>query len=54
MPEYDYAIVNQDLAQAVGQVSAIIDAEAQRVSRQNGLGDVIAGLRREIEKAKKR
>ena len=54
VPEYDYAIVNQDLAQAVGQVSAIIDAEARRVSRQNGLGDVIAGLRREIDKAKKR
>ncbi|HEY8106037.1 MAG TPA: guanylate kinase [Gemmatimonadales bacterium] len=53
VPEYDYAIVNQDLAQAVRQVSAIIDAEAQRVSRQNGLGDVIAGLRKEIERAKK-
>jgi guanylate kinase len=51
--EYDYAIVNQDLGQAVKQVSAIIDAETQRVARQNGLGDVVAGLRREIEKAKK-
>ncbi len=52
VPEYDYAIVNQDLAQAVRQVSAIIDAEAQRVTRQNGLGDVIAGLRKEIERAR--
>jgi guanylate kinase len=51
--EYDYAIVNQDLAQAVEQVSAIIDAETKRVGRQNGLGEVVAGLRREIEKAKK-
>jgi guanylate kinase len=50
--EYDYAIVNQDLAQAVRQVSAIIDAESHRVSRQSGLADVVAGLRKEIENAK--
>jgi guanylate kinase len=50
--EYDYAIVNDDLAHAVTQVSAILDAEAKRVARQNGLGEVIAGLRRDIERAK--
>ena len=34
--EYDYAIVNEDLVLAVAQVAAILDAEARRVSRQDG------------------
>ena len=54
VPEYDYTIVNDDLAHAVTQVSAILDAETKRVTRQNGLGELVAGLRREIEKAKTR
>ena len=52
--EYDYAIVNDDLARAVTQVSAILDAETKRVARQNGLSELVAGLRREIERAKQR
>jgi len=52
--EYDYAIVNDDLARAVIQVSAILDAETKRVARQNGLSELVAGLRREIERAKSR
>jgi guanylate kinase len=52
--EYDYAIVNDDLARAVTQVSAILDAETKRVARQNGLSELVAGLRREIERAKNR
>jgi len=52
--EYDYAIVNDDLARAVTQVSAILDAETKRVARQNGLSELVAGLRREIERAKSR
>jgi len=52
VPEYDYAIVNDDLAHAVAQVSAILDAETKRVTRQNGLGELVAGLREEIEKAR--
>ena len=39
-------------AETVAQVSAILDAEAKRVARQNGLGELIAGLRRDIEKAR--
>lgn len=52
VPEYDYAIVNDDLARAVAQVSAILDAETKRVARQNGLGETVAALRREIERAR--
>lgn len=53
VPEYDYAIVNDDLGHAVAQVSAIVDAEAQRVARQNGLRETLAALQRDIEQAKK-
>ena len=52
--EYDYAIVNDDLARAVTLVSAILDAETKRVARQNGLSELVAGLRREIDRAKNR
>ena len=52
--EYDYAIVNDDLARAVTQVSAILDAETKRVARQNGLSELVAGLRREIDRARNR
>jgi guanylate kinase len=50
--EYDYAIVNDDLRHAVAQVGAILDAESRRVARQDGLSDLVAGLRRELQKAK--
>jgi guanylate kinase len=50
--EYDYAIVNDDLAHAVAQVSAILDAETRRVARQDGLSDLVAGLRREIQRVR--
>jgi guanylate kinase len=50
--EYDYAIVNDDLHHAVAQVGAILDAEMQRVARQDGLSDLVAGLRREIQRAR--
>jgi guanylate kinase len=50
--EYDYAIVNDDLGRAVAQVSAILDAEAKRVARQNGLPETVAALQREIAKAR--
>ena len=50
--EYDYAIVNDDLRHAVAQVGAILDAEMQRVARQDGLSDLVTGLRREIQRAR--
>jgi guanylate kinase len=50
--EYDYAIVNDNLDHAVARVSAILDAEAERVARQDGLSEFITGLRREIQRAR--
>ncbi|MEO8226695.1 MAG: guanylate kinase [Gemmatimonadota bacterium] len=46
--EYDYVVVNEDLFAAVAQVAAILDAEARRVSRQDGLGTMIERLRRDV------
>ncbi len=46
--EYDYAIVNEDVALAVAQVVAILDAEARRVSRQEQLVPFIERLRRDV------
>jgi guanylate kinase len=46
--EYDYAIVNEDLDVAVAQVAAILDAEARRVARQDGLTAFVERLRRDV------
>jgi guanylate kinase len=46
--EYDYAILNEDLVLAVAQVAAILDAEARRVSRQDGLAPFVDRLRRDV------
>jgi guanylate kinase len=46
--EYDYAIVNEDLIAAVGQVAAILEAENRRVRRQAGLPDFVEDLRRDV------
>ncbi len=46
--EYDYAIFNEDLVLAVAQVAAILDAEARRVTRLEGLGSFVEGLRRDV------
>ena len=46
--EYDYAIFNEDLVHAVAQVAAILDAEARRVARQEGLLPFIERLRRDV------
>jgi len=46
--EYDYAIFNEDLVLAVAQVAVILDAEARRVSRQEGLAPFIERLRRDV------
>ena len=44
----DYAILNEDLVVAVSQVAAILEAEARRVSRQDGLPGFIDRLRRDV------
>jgi guanylate kinase len=49
--EYDYAIMNEDLVVAVGQVAAILDAETWRVTRQDTLPEFIEDLRRDVVKA---
>ena len=51
--EYDYAVVNEDLAKAVDQVSAILDGKAEErlISRQRDLPARIERLRREVAKA---
>jgi guanylate kinase len=46
--EYDYAVVNEELVVAVAQVAAILDAEARRVARQDGLTAFVERLRRDV------
>jgi guanylate kinase len=46
--EYDYAIFNEDLVLAVAQVTAILDAEGRRVSRQEELAPFIERLRHDV------
>ncbi|HEY2070046.1 MAG TPA: guanylate kinase [Rhizomicrobium sp.] len=45
-PEYDYVIVNSDLATAQAKVRAILEAERARRTRLVGVGDFVAGLTR--------
>ena len=44
-PEYDYVIINHDLAQSVAAVQTILDAERLRIERQQGLSDFMKHLR---------
>lgn len=43
--EYDYIIVNQDIAQSSAQIRAILDAERLKRPRQTGLDSFVKGLR---------
>ena len=43
--EYDYVIVNRDIADSVGQVEAIVAAERLRRKRQVGLAEFVDSLR---------
>jgi len=43
-PEYDYVIVNDDLALAQVEIKAILDAERLRRTRQVGLSDFVRKL----------
>jgi guanylate kinase len=52
--EYDYAILNEDLVVAVGQVAAILEAESWRVARQDTLPRFVEELRRDVVKAAER
>jgi guanylate kinase len=44
-PEYDYVVVNRDIAQCVAEVAAIATAERARRTRQIGLADFVDRLR---------
>lgn len=44
-PEYDYVIVNYDLAKSVAAVRSILAAERLRRTRQLGLTEFVKGLR---------
>jgi hypothetical protein len=44
-PEYDYVIVNSDIAGSVGLVQAIVTAERLKRTRQVGLADFVNRLR---------
>jgi guanylate kinase len=43
--EYDYIVINHDVAQSVAQTLAILQAERLRRDRQVGLGEFVKGLR---------
>ena len=47
--EYDYVIVNRDLAAAFEELKVILQAERLRRDRQPGLADFVRGLNREFE-----
>ena len=53
--EYDYAVVNEDLDTAVGQIAAILDGKADhcRVARQPDLPARIGRLQRDVAQAAK-
>jgi guanylate kinase len=44
-PEYDYVVVNRDLAASVGEIRSILAAERLRRDRQTGLADFVKALR---------
>jgi guanylate kinase len=44
-PEYDYVVVNSDLAESVARVEAVLAAERVRRARQIGLADFVSRLR---------
>ena len=44
-PEYDYIVVNREIADSVARVEAILTAERLRRERQIGLGDFVRFLR---------
>jgi guanylate kinase len=46
--EYDYLVMNDDLTDAVTEISTILDAEGRRVGRQEDLGGLVGTIRRGI------
>jgi guanylate kinase len=48
-PRYDYVVINDELEHAVAVVGAIIEAEARRTTRLDGLVDEVAALSEELK-----
>ena len=48
VPEYDFAIVNDDLFAAVASVAAVLDSESRRVARHPALPELVEELQRDI------
>jgi guanylate kinase len=46
--EYDYVVINRDLAQAFAEVRAILAAERLKRERQPGLSDFVRGLQAKL------
>ena len=46
--EYDYVVINRDIAQAFGEVKAILSAERLKRERQPGLYDFVRGLQAKL------
>ncbi|HEX9071033.1 MAG TPA: guanylate kinase [Pseudolabrys sp.] len=46
--EYDYVVINRDIAQAFGDVKAILSAERLKRERQPGLYDFVRGLQAKL------
>ncbi len=47
--EYDYVVVNHDIAQAEAELHVILTAERARADRQPGLTEIVRELNREFE-----
>lgn len=45
-PEYDYVIVNEDFSSSLAKITAILDAERSRRTRQIGLAEFVNQLRK--------
>jgi guanylate kinase len=46
--EYDYVVINRDIAQAFDDVKAILSAERLKRERQPGLYDFVRGLQAKL------
>jgi guanylate kinase len=48
--EYDYIVINQDIAEAFAEVQSILKAERLKRERRTGLTEFVRGLQRQLEK----
>jgi guanylate kinase len=47
-PEYDYVVINSDIARAFAEVQAILAAERLKRERQTGLSEFVRRLQSEL------